>query len=82
MVLHGLQSLLGRLYDVEMNYDVYDFLVTDRRALGDLHPCNDARPSDEQLLLAETPDGAAVALYMDPGTIGATGGRGPGRGVV
>ena len=30
MVLRGLQSLLGRLYDVEPPYDVYDFLVTDR----------------------------------------------------
>ena len=77
MVLHGLQSLLGRLYDVEMNYDVYDFLVTDRRALGDLHPCNDARASDEQLLLAETPDGAAVALYMDPGLLGRLEGADP-----
>jgi hypothetical protein len=77
MVLHGLQSLLGRLYDVEMNYDVYDFLVTDRRALGGLHPCNDARPSDEQLLLAETPDGAAVALYMDPGLLGRLEGADP-----
>lgn len=77
MVLHGLQSLLGRLYDVEMNYDVYDFLVTDRRALGDLHPCNDARPSDEQLLLAEMPDGAAVALYMDPGLLGRLEGADP-----
>lgn len=77
MVLHGLQSLLGRLYDVEMNYDVYDFLVTDRRALGGLHPCNDARPSEEQLLLAETPDGAAVALYMDPGVLGRLEGADP-----
>jgi len=77
MVLHGLQSLLGRLYDVEMNYDVYDFLVTDRRALGGLHPCDDARPSDEQLLLAETPDGAAVALYMDPGLLGRLEGADP-----
>ena len=33
MVLRGLQSLLGRLYDVELRYDVYDFLVTDRRAV-------------------------------------------------
>ena len=38
MVLHGLQSLLGRLYDVEMGYDVYDFLVTDRRALSGVTP--------------------------------------------
>jgi hypothetical protein len=66
MVLHGLQALLGRLYDVELNYDVYDYLVTDRRALEGLDPCNDARASEEELLLAESPDGAGVALYLDP----------------
>src|SRR5450432_3259042 len=66
MVLHGLQALLGRLYDVELNYDVYDYLVTDRRALRGLDPCNDARASEEELLLAESPDGAGVALYLDP----------------
>jgi hypothetical protein len=66
MVLHGLQALLGRLYDVELNYDVYDYLVTDRRALEGLDPCNDARASEEELLLAEFPDGAGVALYLDP----------------
>lgn len=65
MVLRGLQSLLGRLYDVEPAYDVYDFLVTDRRALVGLTPANDRRLSEEQLLLAETPDGAGVALYLD-----------------
>jgi hypothetical protein len=69
MVLHGLQSLLGRLYDVDLNYDVYDFLVTDRRALLGHAPCNDARALDEELLLAETPDGAGVALYLDPGLL-------------
>jgi hypothetical protein len=66
MVLHGLQALLGRLYDVELNYDVYDYLVTDRSALEGLDPCNDARASEEELLLAESPDGAGVALYLDP----------------
>ena len=69
MVLHGLQSLLARLYDVELNYDVYDFLVTDRGALLGEAPCNDARASEEELLLAETPDGAGVALYLDPGLL-------------
>jgi hypothetical protein len=69
MVLHGLQSLLGRLYDVELNYDVYDFLVTDRRALRGLAPANDARAAEEELLLAETADGAGVALYLDPGLL-------------
>jgi hypothetical protein len=66
MVLRGLQSLLGRLYDVEPPYDVYDFLVTDRREVACAKPQNDARVLEESLLLAETGDGAGVALYLDP----------------
>src|SRR5258708_22250534 len=66
MVLHGLQSLLGRLYDVELDYDVYDYLVTDRRALQGGAPAGAARDTEEELLLAETVDGAGVALYLDP----------------
>jgi hypothetical protein len=66
MVLHSLQSLLGRLYDVELRYDVYDFLVTDRRRVLGSAPDNDRRASEEELLLAETGDGAGVALYLDP----------------
>jgi hypothetical protein len=65
-VLRGMQSLLGRLYDVEVRYDVSDFLVTDRRALRNITPENDTRVLDEELLLAETVDGAGVALYLDP----------------
>ncbi len=69
MVLHGLQSLLGRLYDVELNYDIYDFLVTDRGALRGVAPIGATRNIEEELLLAETPDGAGVALYLDPGLL-------------
>jgi hypothetical protein len=65
MVLRGLQNLLERLYDVEARFDVYDFLVTDRRGLAGLVPCNDLRAPDEELLLAETPDGAGVTLYIE-----------------
>lgn len=65
-VLRGMQSLLGRLYDVEVRYDVHDFLVTDRSALTDITPHNDRRTLDETLLLAETADGAGVSLYLDP----------------
>ncbi len=61
-----MQSLLGRLYDVEVRYDVDDFLVTDRRHLGGLHPENDDRVLEEELLVAESADGAGVALYLDP----------------
>jgi hypothetical protein len=77
MVLHGLQSLLGRLYDVDLNYDVYDFLVTDRGALQGGAPGNDTRASDEELLLAETADGAGVALYLDPELLGRLEGADP-----
>ena len=66
MVLQGLQSLVERLYDVDLNHDVYDFLVTDRGALEGLEPGVVARETEEQLLLAETQDGAGVALYLDP----------------
>jgi hypothetical protein len=69
MVLNQLQSLIGRLYDVDMNYDVYDFLVTDRRDLTGTAPVNDARALDEALLLAESPDGAGIALYLDAGLL-------------
>src|ERR1700693_2980164 len=61
-----MQSLLGRLYDVEVQYDVHDFLVTDRSALGGITAANDARVLDEELLVAESADGAGVALYLDP----------------
>jgi hypothetical protein len=66
MVLRGLQSLLERLYDVEPPYDVDDFLITDRRDVSCPDPQNDRRAPDEELLLAETADGAGVALYLDP----------------
>jgi hypothetical protein len=65
-VLKGMQSLLGRLYDVEVQYDIGDFLVTDRSVLGDVTADNDSRVLDEALLLAETADGVGVSLYLDP----------------
>jgi hypothetical protein len=73
MVLRGLQALIGRLYDVELRYDVYDFLVTDRRAVSGYAPNDDCHGAEEELLLAERLDacggrsgGAGVALYLDP----------------
>jgi hypothetical protein len=65
-VLTGMQSLLGRLYDVEVRYDVSDFLVTDRTALQGITPHNDTRALDEALLVAESTDGVGVSLYLDP----------------
>lgn len=65
-ILRGMQSLLGRLYDVNVEYDVADFLVTDRRVLGGIKAENDSRLLEEELLLAESADGAGVSLFLDP----------------
>jgi hypothetical protein len=69
VVLHGLQNLLSRLYDVDLSYDVYDFLVTDPRTMSGAERLNERRALDEELLIAETPDGAGIALYMDAGLL-------------
>jgi hypothetical protein len=69
VVLRGLQAMLARLYDVDVGYDVYDFLITDRGALADVLPANDRRAPDEELLLAEMADGAGVSLYIDPAVL-------------
>ena len=68
-VLRGMQALLGRLYDVEVEYDVTDFLVTDRRVLGAIMSDHGERLREEELLVAETPDGAGVSLYLDAGVL-------------
>ncbi|HEY3851228.1 MAG TPA: hypothetical protein VGL87_09675 [Steroidobacteraceae bacterium] len=57
---------MKRLYDVDLSYDVCDFLVTDRRELRGVSPANDGRAPEEELLLAQTADGAGVSLYIDP----------------
>jgi len=64
-----MQSLLGRLYDVEMVADVDDFLVTDRAAFGGMAPSNDSRMLEEALFVAETAEGAGVSLYLEPGVL-------------
>ncbi|HEY2679365.1 MAG TPA: hypothetical protein VGI65_20525 [Steroidobacteraceae bacterium] len=66
MVLHSLQMLLEDLYDVELRHDVYDFLVTDRRAVAGCELHNEVHDAEEELLLAETADGAGIALYLHP----------------
>jgi hypothetical protein len=64
-----MQSLLKRLYDVDLQYDVHDFLVTDRRDLWGITADNDARALEEVLLVAETAEGVGLSLYLDPGLL-------------
>jgi hypothetical protein len=65
MLLSRLQTLIGGIYDVSVAYDVYDFLVTDRRALP---AAEHSGLADEELIVAESADGAEVnvSLYLDP----------------
>ena len=64
-LLSRLQELIGGIYDVRVAHDVYDFLVTDRAALP--HAARGGT-AEEELLVAQSADGAEVALslYLDP----------------
>lgn len=64
MVLREMQHLLGRLYDVPIEYDIHDFLVTDRQraaAMAGGHLTG----ADEQVLVAEAAEGPRLCVYID-----------------
>jgi hypothetical protein len=63
MVLQQLQDLLSTIYDLPLPYRVDDFLFTERAALP-----QQARDSqtDEQVLVMDAGDEAAVGLFLDP----------------
>ena len=63
MVLQQLQDLLAGIYDLPMQYKVYDFLFTERDRL----PCT-VRDSntDEQVLVLDEGGAAALGLFLDP----------------
>jgi hypothetical protein len=63
VVLRQLQDLLAGIYDLPLAYDVYDFLFTDRGRLPE--GARDAH-SDEQLLVLQDGDDAALGLFLDP----------------
>ena len=65
MIARRLQMLIEAVYDLEPGCAVNDFLVTDRDQLHDIVPVNDTRCLDEQLLMAQTEEGAALSLYID-----------------
>ena len=64
-LLRAIQGQLGRLYDVELQEDVSDFLVTDRRLFAALTAGAPGRVSDEQLLVVENDGAVDLALYLD-----------------
>jgi hypothetical protein len=63
MLLRKLQELLGRIYDVRVEHDVRDFLVTDRRELD--RRAAISRDVDEALLVNQEGGRVRVSLYLD-----------------
>jgi hypothetical protein len=64
-LLGAIQGQLGRLYDAELEEDVRDYVVTDRRLFAALTAGAPARLNDEQLLVVENEGAIDLALYLD-----------------
>lgn len=62
-LLQQLQRLLERIYDIDAGYRVTDFLITDRRHAALLD--EGGRVSREKLLIATSPEGVDVSLFVD-----------------
>jgi hypothetical protein len=63
MFLSDLQSMLARIYALEVSYDIHDFLITDRRLAQALD--GDGRSVDEKLLIDEGESEPRVSLYLE-----------------
>jgi hypothetical protein len=64
MLVRQLQDLIARLYDVPVEHDVADFLITSATHAAALQGCA-SPPTDEQLLIAQGDDGVELSLYLD-----------------
>ena len=62
MVLQQLQDLLAGIYDLPMQYRVYDFLFTERERLP--QTVRDSN-TDEQVLVRDENGAAAVGLFLE-----------------
>ena len=62
-MLRALQSLLASIYDVPLEHDVAEFLLTDRSRLPESARASRA---DEQVLVAEEGDTLWVSVFLEP----------------
>jgi len=58
-----MQTCLAELYGLDVDYQINDFLVTDRQLAGDLGGSQNA--ADEELLIVEESDAASVSLFLE-----------------
>lgn len=62
-MLRALQNLLASIYDVPLEHDVAEFLLTDRNRLPESARASRA---DEQVVVAEEGDTLWVSVYLEP----------------
>ncbi len=65
MLLRKLQETLGRIYDIPVDHDVRDFLITDRDVLGPRNLPAVVHQAEEQLLVSQEGDDVRVSLFVD-----------------
>ena len=65
MLLRELQQLLGRIYDIRIEHDIYEFLVTDRRELTPATQRASHTNTDEELLVSEIGGDLCMSLFLD-----------------
>jgi hypothetical protein len=64
MLLRRLQETLGRIYDLSLQHDVCEFLVTDRASLGGAQLAI-RQDSEEELLVRQEGEDVRIALFVD-----------------
>jgi len=64
-LLGAIQGQLSRLYDVDLQQDVRDYVLTDREMRAALMAGSPGRLADEQLIVVESDGGVHLALYLD-----------------
>ncbi len=65
MTIASIQAHIQSLYDLQLDYRVEDFLVTDPRFPGRVQEANAARECDEKLLFCECDGELLLSLYLD-----------------
>ena len=63
MLLSRMQNCLTELYGLDIDYEVYDFLITDRQLAGSLGGSEES--VEEELLILEDGDTVSVSLFLE-----------------
>jgi hypothetical protein len=63
MLLRKLQELLGRIYDIRVEHDIGDFLITDPQSVG--RRAAIGRDAEETLFVSQEGGNVRISLYVD-----------------